>query len=67
MGPIVGAAVFHAVKDFFMPLTDAWRFCLGLSIIVMVVAFPRGLSGVGEALRGWRARRSTAIAPEAAA
>jgi branched-chain amino acid transport system permease protein len=67
MGPLVGAAVFHSVKDFFMPLTDAWRFCLGLSIIVMVLVFPSGLSGAGEALRGWRDRRAAAIAPEAAA
>jgi branched-chain amino acid transport system permease protein len=65
IGPLVGAAVFHSVKDFFMPLTDYWRFFLGLSIIIMVVAFPRGLAGAGEALRGWRTRR-LAVAGEAA-
>ena len=48
-GPLVGAAVFHSVKDFFMPLTDFWRFFLGLAIIAMVLAFPRGIVG---ALRG---------------
>jgi len=66
IGPLVGAGVFHSVKDFFMPLTDFWRFWLGLSIIIMVVAFPRGLAGAGEMLRALRERRS-AIAPEAAA
>ncbi|HEX2554858.1 MAG TPA: ABC transporter permease [Microvirga sp.] len=50
-GPLVGAAVFHTVKDFFMPLTDFWRFFLGLSIIAMVLVFPRGLVGTADALR----------------
>jgi branched-chain amino acid transport system permease protein len=66
IGPIVGAGVFHSVKDFFMPLTDFWRFWLGLSIIVMVVAFPRGLAGAGEMLRSFRARRAVVV-PEAPA
>ncbi|CEJ10016.1 High-affinity branched-chain amino acid transport system permease protein LivH [bacterium YEK0313] len=51
MGPLVGAAFFHSVKDFFMPLTDYWRFFLGLSIIVMVLAFPRGLVGAADGLK----------------
>jgi branched-chain amino acid transport system permease protein len=38
------------VKDFFMPLTDFWRFFLGLAIIAMVLAFPRGVVGTLEAL-----------------
>jgi branched-chain amino acid transport system permease protein len=54
-GPLVGAAVFHSVKDFFMPLTDYWRFFLGLSIIAMVLVFPRGLVGTVDALRRRRA------------
>lgn len=66
IGPLVGAAVFHSVKDFFMPLTDYWRFFLGLSIIIMVVAFPRGLAGAGDALRAYRDRRAAAVAAEAA-
>lgn len=45
MGSLVGAALFHAVKDFFMPLTDFWRLFLGLSIIAMVLAFPQGVVG----------------------
>jgi branched-chain amino acid transport system permease protein len=51
MGPLVGAAAFHAVKDFFMPLTDFWRFFLGLTIIGMVLVFPRGIAG---SLDAWR-------------
>uniref|UniRef100_UPI0023B8051B hypothetical protein n=1 Tax=Stenotrophomonas maltophilia TaxID=40324 RepID=UPI0023B8051B len=51
MGPLVGAAFFHSIKDFFMPLTDFWRFFLGLSIIAMVLIFPRGLVGAAEGLK----------------
>jgi branched-chain amino acid transport system permease protein len=56
-GPLVGAAVFHAVKDFFMPLTDYWRFFLGLAIIGMVLVFPRGIVGT---LESWRSPRAKA-------
>jgi len=50
-GPLAGAAVLHALRDLVMPLTSLWRLMLGLSIIAMVLAFPRGLVG---AVRGWR-------------
>lgn len=52
IGPLVGAASFHAVKDFFMPLTDFWRFFLGLSIIAMVLLFPKGIVGAIDQARG---------------
>jgi branched-chain amino acid transport system permease protein len=45
LGPVAGAAAFHAIKDVFMPLTDSWRFFLGASIIALVLLFPRGLGG----------------------
>ena len=44
-GPLVGALFFHSIKDTFMPLTDYWRLLLGLAIIVVVLAFPRGIVG----------------------
>jgi branched-chain amino acid transport system permease protein len=44
-GPLAGAAFFHAIKDLFMPLTDFWRLLLGLTIIVVVLTFPRGIVG----------------------
>ncbi|HYI81852.1 MAG TPA: ABC transporter permease [Acetobacteraceae bacterium] len=56
-GPLVGAASFHALKDFFMPLTDFWRLFLGASIIAMVLLFPRGIVGAGEAVRSRMRRR----------
>jgi branched-chain amino acid transport system permease protein len=51
MGPVLGAAAFHSIKDVFMPLTDHWRFLLGASIIALVLMFPRGLGGAYAALR----------------
>jgi branched-chain amino acid transport system permease protein len=54
MGPLVGAALFHGVKDTLMPLTDLWRLFLGLSIITLVLAFPRGVVG---SLAMWRSLR----------
>ncbi|HWT07713.1 MAG TPA: ABC transporter permease [Roseomonas sp.] len=51
LGPVAGAAAFHALKDFFLPLTDHWRLFLGLSIIAMVLVFPRGLAGAVASLR----------------
>jgi branched-chain amino acid transport system permease protein len=51
LGPIAGAAALHAIKDFFLPLTDHWRLFMGLSIIAMVLVFPRGLAGAWASLR----------------
>jgi branched-chain amino acid transport system permease protein len=51
IGPVLGAAAFHSIKDIFMPLTDHWRFFLGASIIALVLIFPRGLGGAYAALR----------------
>jgi branched-chain amino acid transport system permease protein len=51
MGPLVGAAVLHSLKDQIMPLTELWRMMLGLSIIAMVLLFPKGLVGAFEAAR----------------
>ena len=56
MGPLVGAAVLHTLKDQVMPLTELWRSILGLSIIVMVLLFP-------EARRRVRAVRERSGAP----
>ena len=51
MGPVLGAAAFHSIKDIFMPITDHWRFFLGASIIALVLIFPRGLGGTYASLR----------------
>jgi len=42
--------VLHTLRDLVMPLTSLWRLMLGLSIIAMVLVFPRGLVGT---VRDW--------------
>lgn len=44
-GPIAGAAVFTWLQDTIARNTDYWRALLGASIIVLVLAFPRGIAG----------------------
>jgi branched-chain amino acid transport system permease protein len=57
-GPIVGAFSFIFLKDQLVGLTQYWRFWLGAILILIVVLFPRGLSGLVE--RMWaRLHRST--------
>ncbi|HEX2727759.1 MAG TPA: branched-chain amino acid ABC transporter permease, partial [Beijerinckiaceae bacterium] len=61
MGPVVGAAVLHVLRDQIMPLTEMWRLILGLSIIAMVLLFPQGLVAAADGLRrrGTRAAMKT--------
>lgn len=65
VGPLVGAAFFHALRDFFMPLTDFWRLFLGASIIAMVLLFPHGIVGAAEGLRGRTRGRQAVLAGRA--
>jgi branched-chain amino acid transport system permease protein len=44
-GPVVGAVVFTWLQDTIARNTDYWRALLGLTIIVLVVAFPQGIVG----------------------
>ena len=56
-GPLVGAAAFHSIRDVLMPLTDHWRLLLGLAIIAIGLAMPRGIVGGVLILRarlGWQ-------------
>jgi branched-chain amino acid transport system permease protein len=65
MGPIVGAAAFHSIRDALMPITDHWRLLLGLAIIAIVLAAPRGIVGGALMLRarlGWDRAATTARA-----
>ena len=49
-GPIVGAFTFMFLKSELMGITQYWRFVLGVILVLMVVLFPRGLVGIGQAL-----------------
>jgi branched-chain amino acid transport system permease protein len=55
-GPLVGAFSFIFLKSELMGATQYWRFFLGLTLLLIVVLFPRGLMGLAQDL--WsKARR----------
>jgi branched-chain amino acid transport system permease protein len=64
-GAVVGAVVYRALTIFLMSQTDYSKLVLGLIVVTLVVAFPAGIVGSLEGLRGLF-RRSQA-APLAAA
>jgi branched-chain amino acid transport system permease protein len=53
-GAVVGAAGFHNLKDWVMPLTDMWRMLLGVLIIAIILVFPQGLAGAASRIKGGR-------------
>jgi branched-chain amino acid transport system permease protein len=44
-GPIVGGAAYHGLEIWFSTLTRFWPLVLGLIIVALVLAFPRGIVG----------------------
>lgn len=44
-GPLVGAGAFQLLQDYFTGLTTYWHAWFGAVIILLVLAFPRGLAG----------------------
>ena len=49
-GPIVGAAVYHALLAEVMRSTEYWRLIVGTTIVLLVVAFPQGIVGFAQRL-----------------
>jgi len=47
-GPILGAIVFTEIETELTRLTDLWQLALGVLIVVLVVALPRGLAGLSS-------------------
>ncbi|WP_089173494.1 ABC transporter permease [Bosea sp. AS-1] len=52
-GPIVGAFAYAGLSDQLAKFTLYWRFALGLTIVLLVMLFPRGLVG---SFLAWRER-----------
>ena len=48
LGPVAGAAVFTWLQDEIARRTEYWRALLGLVVLVLVLAFPQGLAGMGR-------------------
>ncbi len=56
-GPLVGAFTFIFLKSELMGATQYWRFFLGATLALIVIAFPRGLMGLASDLWKKAARR----------
>ncbi len=57
-GPLVGAFSFIFLKSELMGMTQYWRFFLGVTLVLIVVLFPRGLVGLGQQVWSKVRRRS---------
>ena len=58
-GPLLGAGAFVWLQDVLARTTEYWRACVGVLIVLLVIAFPNGLGGADARVRGaLRARRA---------
>ncbi len=56
-GPVVGAASFTLLQDYFVGVTEYWRALFGAVILLIVLAFPQGIAGYcGVLMQGIRKR-----------
>lgn len=61
MGPVVGAAVFHLLQDYFMGATQYWHALFGSVILVLVLLAPHGIAGSFKNLAArWKERHPAA-------
>ena len=59
-GGVLGAVVFSQLKHWAPLLTDKWNLLLGIVLLVIVIALPHGVAGVGGRLArmlGWDTRK----------
>jgi branched-chain amino acid transport system permease protein len=47
-GPVVGAAVYKTLQVVLSSWTDYWRLVVGVIVVALVVAFPRGIVGYAQ-------------------
>ncbi len=59
-GPIVGAAAFQLLGDYFRGLTEYWHALFGAVILLLVLVFPQGIAGYFAEAANLRRRQSTA-------
>ena len=53
-GPLIGAALFTWLADSLARITEYWRAALGATVLLTVLAFPRGIAGI---VTSWRSGR----------
>jgi branched-chain amino acid transport system permease protein len=62
-GAVVGAIVYKALSIWLVSQTDLSKLVLGAFIVLIVVAFPKGIVGMLETIRNRRRSSSTQSAP----
>ena len=63
-GPILGAVSFTWLQDLIVRETPYWRACFGAVILLLVLAFPRGLAGfVSDVLKQLGVSKAKVSAP----
>jgi branched-chain amino acid transport system permease protein len=50
-GPLIGATVYKLLDTVITRYTDHWQIVLGAILMVLVLAFPRGIAGVLDGRR----------------
>jgi branched-chain amino acid transport system permease protein len=50
-GPLLGASVFTWLSDVLARLTEYWRACVGVALLLIVSVFPNGIGGTFAKLR----------------
>jgi branched-chain amino acid transport system permease protein len=45
LGPAVGAAIFYVLEHYITTFTTSWMIFLGAILVVLVLAFPKGVLG----------------------
>ncbi len=63
-GPLVGAAAFTLLQDYFVGITQYWRALFGAVILLIVLAFPMGIAGFFNRL-AYRLQSVRRAGPEA--
>ncbi|MCX8069491.1 MAG: branched-chain amino acid ABC transporter permease, partial [Thermodesulfovibrionales bacterium] len=47
-GPLIGATIFILLEDNIIRHTEYWSFFIGLIMLIVVIFFPRGISGISD-------------------
>lgn len=56
-GPIIGTAIFIVLEDYIGRSTEYWSFFIGAIMLVMVIVFPKGVTGIISSItKIWKIR-----------
>ena len=60
-GAVIGAIVYKALNIWLVSQTDLSKLVLGAVIVLIVVAFPKGIVGMWETIRHRRVRQKSPL------